>query len=109
MPAGHPEKGAALIADLNAEVGDLCAQYLDCMERIKIREGVTRALAVSAAGNKFFQDAQPWVLAKSDPEHAGAIVAAALGVVKVRQPCRPVCTVRPLYVSTILEKIGCHR
>lgn len=87
VPPVNPDKGADLIAALNAEVGDLCAQYLDLMERMKIREAVTKALAVSAAGNKFFQDTQPWVLAKSDPEHAGTVVAAALGVVKVRCCC----------------------
>ena len=48
-------KGMERVAELNAEVGDLCDQYLDCLEKIKIRDAIVKVLMVSAAGNKFFQ------------------------------------------------------
>eukprot|EP01026_Neomeris_dumetosa_P001005 TRINITY_DN1024_c0_g1_i1.p1 TRINITY_DN1024_c0_g1~~TRINITY_DN1024_c0_g1_i1.p1 ORF type:complete len:356 (+),score=58.82 TRINITY_DN1024_c0_g1_i1:46-1068(+) len=53
------------------------------MDNIKLREGIFIALRISAEGNKFFQDHQPWVVVKNDKEHCGTLVLAAVGLVRV--------------------------
>ncbi|KAJ9530763.1 hypothetical protein QJQ45_014926, partial [Haematococcus lacustris] len=75
VPAAHPEKGAQALAALGATVGPKVAEYYAAMEAIKLREGIRLAMTISADGNKFIQDNQPWVLMKQDIEHCGSIVA----------------------------------
>ncbi|GFH23931.1 tRNA-binding domain-containing protein, partial [Haematococcus lacustris] len=75
VPAAHPEKGAQALAALGATVGPKVAEYYAAMEAIKLREGIRLAMTISADGNKFIQDNQPWVWMKQDIEHCGSIVA----------------------------------
>lgn len=49
----------ASVAQLNAEVGDLTAQYITAMEAIKLRDGIRIAMAVSGRANKFLQASAP--------------------------------------------------
>ncbi|KAL6747060.1 methionine--tRNA ligase, cytoplasmic [Haematococcus lacustris] len=83
VPAAHPEKGAQALAALGATVGPKVAEYYAAMEAIKLREGIRLAMTISADGNKFIQDNQPWVWMKQDIEHCGSIVAGAVGMVRL--------------------------
>ena len=49
-----------------------------CMEKIKLKEGIRLAMAMSADGNKFLQDTQPWVLVKTDMARCASVVAAGV-------------------------------
>jgi methionyl-tRNA synthetase len=49
------EAGADVAAELGAALSGHVAAYLEAMERVKLKEGVRILMAVSAAGNKFFQ------------------------------------------------------
>jgi len=44
--------------------------------QIKLRDGIKLAMAVSAEGNKFITDTEPFKVVKTDPEHAATLVAA---------------------------------
>eukprot|EP00798_Chlamydomonas_sp_ICE-L_P027669 gene27669-7310_t len=68
--------GADLVADLGKLVGQKVTDYVACMEKIKLKEGIRLAMAVSADGNKFFQDSQPWVAVKADKDKCATLVAA---------------------------------
>lgn len=41
--------------------------YMACLEKAKLRDGIRHMLAVSRHGNQFMQSTQPWVLLKGSP------------------------------------------
>jgi methionyl-tRNA synthetase len=43
---------------------------------MKLRDGIRLAMAVSAEGNKFITETEPFKVVKTDPEHAATLVAA---------------------------------
>jgi methionyl-tRNA synthetase len=50
---------------------------------MKLRDGIRLAMAVSAEGNKFITETEPFKVVKTDPEHAATLVAAGAA----RSPC----------------------
>ena len=44
-----------IVERLNSEVCDLCDEYIDLLENLKIRSAIAKAMEVSGAGNKFLQ------------------------------------------------------
>lgn len=40
---------------LQKEVSDLTGQYIKAMEEIKMRDGISKAMAISSRANKFIQ------------------------------------------------------
>ncbi|KAK9807550.1 hypothetical protein WJX72_002305 [[Myrmecia] bisecta] len=81
VPAAHASKGAAEVVELGQKVAPLVDQYVAALEKIRIREAIKIAMSISAVGNKFIQDTQPWVVIKSDPEACGTLLAACVGLV----------------------------
>lgn len=53
-PATHADAQSA-IKVLDEEVTGLLKQYVECLDKIKIREGIRHVMSISQAGNKFFQ------------------------------------------------------
>eukprot|EP00873_Tetraselmis_striata_P020356 jgi/Tetstr1/440620/TSEL_028930.t1 len=82
MPASG-DAGAGAVAELSGRVAELVEQYVEAMEACKIRAACGLAMAVSKAGNAFFQETQPWVVFKSDPAHCGTLIAGCIGLVRV--------------------------
>ncbi|CAG9463377.1 unnamed protein product [Pedinophyceae sp. YPF-701] len=74
---------AEAVAALGREVGELCAKYVDLMDRIKLRDGLFQAMMVSKAGNLFIQENKPWDLFKADKGACGTLMAATIGLVGV--------------------------
>ena len=52
-------------------------EYIAVMEKIKLRDGIRLAMAISADGNKFLQDQQPWAVLKKDKEECASLVTAS--------------------------------
>jgi methionyl-tRNA synthetase len=69
-------KGAEEVAELGASVSAKVQEYISLMEKMKLRDGIRVAMAVSADGNKFFTDTEPFKVVKTDKEHAATLVAA---------------------------------
>ncbi len=49
------EAGADVAGELGGQLVAKLGEYVEAMEKIKIKDGIRIAMAVSAAGNKFFQ------------------------------------------------------
>eukprot|EP00951_Prasinocladus_malaysianus_P029421 scaffold271632_cov33-Prasinocladus_malaysianus.AAC.2 len=94
------EKGMADVDALGAKVSELVGQYVEAMEAAKIRAACALAMSVSKAGNLFFQETQPWVVYKSDPEHCATLIAACVGLVRV------LATVLSPFIPSISKKIA---
>jgi methionyl-tRNA synthetase len=51
-------------------------------EKVKMRDALRSILAISRAGNKFFQDREPWVKIKTDKDDVAATVRVLIHLVK---------------------------
>ena len=41
--------------------------YIECLDNIKLRDGLKRILAISRIGNGYIQEMEPWKLVKGSP------------------------------------------
>ncbi|PIE02812.1 MAG: methionine--tRNA ligase [Acidobacteria bacterium] len=57
-------------------------QITEHMEKIQIRQALKLILALGNEGNKYFQDAAPWVVIKEDRERAHSIVSVLVYLVR---------------------------
>uniref|UniRef100_A0A6B2ECX7 Methionine--tRNA ligase, cytoplasmic n=1 Tax=Phlebotomus kandelakii TaxID=1109342 RepID=A0A6B2ECX7_9DIPT len=74
-PMALQEEDFVLLAQVNRDFSD----YVACLERAKMRDGIRHILTVSRHGNQFMQLTQPWVLLKgTDDQKARA--ATVIGV-----------------------------
>lgn len=61
------------------ETASLVANDLD---HIKIRDGITHAIDLARAGNKYFNDTQPWNTIKTQPQKAANTIYVSLNIIK---------------------------
>ena len=52
-------------------------EYIAVMEKVRLRDGIKLAMAISAEGNKFLQDQQPWAVLKKDRDECAGLVTAS--------------------------------
>ena len=53
------ESGVEVVTEFGSRVASLCQQYVAALDKVKIREAAQKFMAISAAGNKFFQVQTP--------------------------------------------------
>lgn len=73
--------------------------FITDLDKMKIRDGLKTILAISALGNKYTQDNQPWKLIKSDPTRCGTVIFLTANLVKTLVPL-----IEP-YMPTLADKI----
>ena len=56
------------------------AKIGDCFERYRFRDGVTEIMNLARAGNKYFNDAEPWKTLKSDPARCATTIHLSIQV-----------------------------
>lgn len=56
---------------------------LSALSCLRLKEGLRTAMAVSRAGNLFFQEGQAWLRIKESREEAGTTIAACVGLVAI--------------------------
>ena len=61
MPLSEAE--VELIRNIQVEL----TQYIDCMEKVRLRDALKCVLNISRLGNVHMQARQPWVLLKQGP------------------------------------------
>ena len=67
---------------VKAEVNQLLKQYLEKMEAVDLRDGLTSAMHIAAAGNNFLQSNRfDNKLAANEPEKAAAVVGIAINLI----------------------------
>lgn len=81
MPAMHHRTGRDKVEELARNVSDSVRHYVDCMDRMKMRESLRTVMAISAMGNKFFQDHKVFKLVKDDVDECATLLNACLGLV----------------------------
>ncbi len=72
--------------------------------RLEFREAVKKILALSAEGNKYFQDNAPWKLIKEDKERAHQVVSNSVHLVRdVNTLLKPIL---PVFSGKIEKQLG---
>ncbi|MQM04138.1 hypothetical protein Taro_036929 [Colocasia esculenta] len=78
--APNPEAHAKtkILAD---KVGAYVEQYIDAMEKVKLKQGLKTAMSISSEGNFYLQDNQFWKLYKEDPTSCAIVMKTSVGIV----------------------------
>ncbi|KAG0460097.1 hypothetical protein HPP92_023225 [Vanilla planifolia] len=66
---------------LSEKVFKLVEQYLDAMEKVKLKQGLKTAMSISSEGNAYFQESQFWKLYKDDPSSCCIVMKTSAGLV----------------------------
>ena len=87
--------------ELGASIAPLIEQYIEAMELMQMRNGLSLVMACSKAGNQFFQEKEPWVLIKDESTRpvCARVIAACIGLVRVLA-----CLIQP-YMPTTSARI----
>eukprot|EP01018_Ginkgo_biloba_P028836 Gb_31125 [translate_table: standard] len=70
-----------LTADLGERVGKCVQQYVEAMEKVKLKLGLKTAMSISSEGNGYLQDSEFWKLYKEDPAACAIVVKTSIGLV----------------------------
>eukprot|EP00236_Picocystis_salinarum_P001455 CAMPEP_0183828968 /NCGR_PEP_ID=MMETSP0807_2-20130328/3068_1 /TAXON_ID=88271 /ORGANISM="Picocystis salinarum, Strain CCMP1897" /LENGTH=791 /DNA_ID=CAMNT_0026074175 /DNA_START=87 /DNA_END=2462 /DNA_ORIENTATION=- len=100
--------GGASAAALGGDASEIVGSYIAQMERLKLKDGLRLAMALSKLGNGYFQEQQPWVSLKEDLSCCATCIAACAGLVKVLaallQPFIPSVTAKILKQLNLPEE-----
>jgi len=64
--------------EMQKTISDSVIRVSELIEKYKIKDAVFEMMNLSRAGNKYFNDSQPWVTAKSDSEKCGTTINICL-------------------------------
>uniref|UniRef100_A0A0D9XJE6 methionine--tRNA ligase n=1 Tax=Leersia perrieri TaxID=77586 RepID=A0A0D9XJE6_9ORYZ len=70
-----------LTRSLAETVGKLIEQYINAMDKVKIKQGLKIAMAISSEGNAYLQESQFWKLYKQDPSSCATVIKTSIGLV----------------------------
>jgi methionyl-tRNA synthetase len=98
-------KGSSADSKLMRSVLKLATETGDLLDEVRLRDALTKVLAMADLGNEFFQRNQPWKLVKEDREECGRVIHSCVEVCRIiailLQPFLPKSSDR------ILAMLGC--
>jgi methionyl-tRNA synthetase len=72
----------------------------ECYEEYRFREGLLAVMNLARSANKYFNDSEPWITAKSEPERCATTIAISIHLVRalavLMEPVTPFSSVRIL-------------
>ncbi|KGN61431.1 probable methionine--tRNA ligase [Cucumis sativus] len=87
-----------LTLSLADKVGKYVDQYMESMEKVKLKQGLKAAMAISSEGNIYLQTAQFWNLYKADKPSCDIVMRTSAGLVYLLA-----CLLEPFIPSFSLE------
>ncbi|TKV93871.1 hypothetical protein SEVIR_9G257800v4 [Setaria viridis] len=72
----HPRTQA-----ISETVGKLVDQYIEAMDKVKLKQGLKIAMAICSEGNAYLQESQFWKLYKQDPPGCATVMKTSVGLV----------------------------
>lgn len=81
IPDAPGAESHSLSKTLAEKVGDLVEQYVKAMEKVKLKQGLKTAMAISSEGNAYLQESQFWKLYKEDPSACAIVMRTSAGLV----------------------------
>ncbi|CAL5425408.1 unnamed protein product [Camellia sinensis] len=80
------------------KIGDYVQQYLEAMEKVKLKQGLKTAMSISGEGNAYLQESQFWKLYKEDQPSCSVVMKTSAGLVYLLS-----CLLEPFMPSFSLE------
>ncbi|XP_031504508.1 probable methionine--tRNA ligase [Nymphaea colorata] len=81
VPDAPDAESHALTKKFGDTVGDLVEQYLEAMEKVKLKQGLKIAMTISGEGNLYLQESQFWKLYKEDKTSCSIVMRTSVGLV----------------------------
>ncbi|RZC83480.1 hypothetical protein C5167_046269, partial [Papaver somniferum] len=81
IPDAANAESHSLTKALAEKVGKLVEQYVEAMEKVKLKQGLKTAMSISSEGNCYLQDSQFWKLYKEDPASCAIVMRTSVGLV----------------------------
>ncbi|KAI3962715.1 hypothetical protein MKW92_008913 [Papaver armeniacum] len=81
IPDAANAESHSLTKALAEKVGKLVEQYVEAMEKVKLKQGLKTAMSISSEGNCYLQDNQFWKLYKEDPASCAIVMRTSVGLV----------------------------
>ncbi|CAN0875335.1 Probable methionine--tRNA ligase [Linum grandiflorum] len=98
IPDAPGAESHPLTKKLAEEVGRLVDQYLEAMEKVKLKQGLKIAMSISSEGNAYLQESQFWKLYKEDQPSCSIVMRTSVGLVYLLA-----CLLEPYMPSFSLE------
>ncbi|WRX19988.1 tRNA-binding domain - like 3 [Theobroma cacao] len=83
---------------LSEKVGNLVEQYIEAMEKVKLKQGLKTAMSISSEGNAYLQESEFWKLYKEDRPSCSIVMRTAVGLVHILA-----CLLEPFIPSFSVE------
>lgn len=88
----------SLTKALGEKVGNYAEQYVEAMEKVKLKQGLKIAMSISGEGNAYLQESQFWKLYKEDRPSCDVVMKTSTGLVYLLA-----CLLEPFMPSFTLE------
>ncbi|KAL0452019.1 UNVERIFIED_CONTAM: putative methionine--tRNA ligase [Sesamum latifolium] len=98
IPDAQGADSHPLTKALGEKVGNYVEQYIEAMEKVKLKQGLKLAMAVSGEGNAYLQESQFWKLYKEDRPSCSVVMKTSAGLVYLLA-----CLLEPFMPSFSLE------
>ncbi|RZC61832.1 hypothetical protein C5167_023591 [Papaver somniferum] len=83
VPDAADAESHSLTKALAEKVGDYVEQYVEAMEKVKLKQGLKTAMSISSEGNCYLQASQFWKLYKEDPASCAVVMRTSVGLVYI--------------------------
>lgn len=70
-----------LTKTLSEKIGNYVEQYVEAMEKVKLKQALKIAMSISSEGNAYLQESQFWKLYKQDQASCSLVVRTSVGLV----------------------------
>ncbi|XP_021290707.1 methionine--tRNA ligase, cytoplasmic [Herrania umbratica] len=98
IPDAPDAESHPLTKALSEKVGNLVEQYIEAMEKVKLKQGLKTAMSISSEGNAYLQESQFWKLYKEDQPSCSIVMRTAVGLVHILA-----CLLEPFIPSFSVE------
>ncbi|KAF8394062.1 hypothetical protein HHK36_020264 [Tetracentron sinense] len=98
IPDAPGAESHLLTQALSEKVGKYVEQYVEAMEKVKLKQGLKTAMSISSEGNAYLQDSQFWKLYKEDKASCSVVMRTSAGLVYLLA-----CLLEPFMPSFSLE------
>ncbi|KAK4790737.1 hypothetical protein SAY86_018041 [Trapa natans] len=98
VPDAPGAESHALTMALAEKVGKNVDQYVEAMEKVKLKHGLKTAMSISSDGNAYLQESNFWKLYKEDQSSCSIVMRTSVGLVHILA-----CLLEPFMPSFSLE------
>ncbi|KAI3913612.1 hypothetical protein MKW92_038256 [Papaver armeniacum] len=83
VPDAPDAESHSLTKAFAEKVGNYVEQYVEAMEKVKLKQGLKTAMSISSEGNCYLQASQFWKLYKEDPASCAVVMRTSVGLVYI--------------------------